>query len=288
MMQQWAQLEGRGPSGSSFDAVIHNGVMVNWIMDYQSLKAQNVLSTLQLLQACRSSGTHHALIYVSGGQVWKGVEIEGASALTDVNEMNGYDMGKLMSEQLVKAFARDQGQILAIIVRPGYIIGGLDKSAANTNDFLWRAVAASINVGRFTAESENSWLYACGADHVADKIVESLDHDTSLTQGCAVSNVADGLRVSEFWDIISDCGFDLAPAKSSEWVELVDKRIDQMAGSLPLWPLRDYIHTHNAALGVSRVETKDFSVEGALRLRTTIRNNTEYLKRIGYFDDIER
>ncbi|KAL8917553.1 MAG: hypothetical protein Q9172_005793 [Xanthocarpia lactea] len=283
--QQWGRLESNGRAESSFDAVIHNGAVVNWIMDYQSLKAQNVLSTLRLLQACRLSRHHQTFIYVSGGQRWKEIEYEAVKALMDANQMGGYDLSKLISEQLVKAFARESGRHAAAIVRPGYIIGGLDRAEANTDDFLWRVVAASIDVRRSIAESDDAWLYVCGADEVANKVTENLEHDTASRTGCAIRNVTDGLRVCEFWDIIKDCGFELIPVTSVEWLELVGKRIDAMADVHPLWPFRDFLETNSAFMGVPRVETHESCPRSTLRLRRTIQKNVEYLKRIGYLGD---
>ena len=49
--EQWDHLDGSRSDQPCFDIVIHNGAMVHWTMDIESLRNVNVHSTLQLIQA---------------------------------------------------------------------------------------------------------------------------------------------------------------------------------------------------------------------------------------------
>ena len=125
--------------------------------------------------------------------------------VVDVNSMSGYDLSKLMSEFLVKAFAKDTKVTNPLIVRPGFIIGDLGRGEAMTDDFIWRVVAGSIEIGKTIEEDEEAWIYVCGVDKVAEAISESLTcHCSGSTDGLnyAIRNVTDGLRVADFWGVI--------------------------------------------------------------------------------------
>lgn len=285
---QWDHLNGSSSDQPCFDVVIHNGAVVHWTMDYESLRNVNVLSTLQLIQACQSSRYCTRFVYVSGGQIWKATEMDDIETVMDVNSMSGYDLSKLMSEFLVKAFAKDTKVTNPLIVRPGFIIGDLDRGEAMTDDFIWRVVAGSIGIGKIIEEDGEAWIYVCGADMVAEAISEGLTcHCSSSMDGLnyAIRNVTDGLRVADFWAVIREFGYQLDPIPAADWLGIVSEQLDRTGQSHPLWPLREILESNGAALGVARVETEEPNVSNMKRVRQTLRRNIEYLQHTGYLFD---
>lgn len=286
--EQWDHLNGFNSDQPCFDIVIHNGAMVHWTMDYESLRNVNVLSTLQLIQACQSSKYCTRFVYVSGGQIWKATEMDDIETVVDVNSMSGYDLSKLMSEFLVKAFAKDTKVTNPLIVRPGFIIGDLEQGEAMTDDFIWRVVAGSIEIGKTIEEDEEAWIYVCGVDKVAEAISESLTyHGSSGMDGLnyAIRNVTDGLRIVDFWAVIREFGYQLEPIPAADWLGIVSEQLERTGSSHPLWPVREILESNGAALGVARVETEEPTMSSVKRVRQTLRRNIEYLQQTRYLFD---
>ena len=127
----WAKLE------ATVDVIIHNGAQVHWVSPYSSLKAPNVLSTINLLQLC-AAGKAKKFAFVSstsvldteyyvkfsddslasnGTGVLESDDLDGSRTGLDT----GYGQTKWVSEYLI----RDAGQrgLTGTIIRPGYILG---------------------------------------------------------------------------------------------------------------------------------------------------------------------
>ena len=284
--EQWDHLSGANSDQPHFDAVIHNGAMVHWTMDYESLRDVNVLSTLQLIQACQLSKYCPRFVYVSGGQIWRATETDDIETAVDVNRMSGYDLSKLMSEFLVKAFAKETKMTTPLIVRPGFIIGDMERGEAMTDDFIWRIVAGSVGAGKFVEEEEEAWLYICGVDKVAEAISESLHCDRNIDGlNYAVKNVTDGLRVVDFWAVIREFGYQVDPIPGAEWLNTVSEQMERTGPSHPLWPVREILESNGAALGVPRVEREEPTVLSMQRVRQTLQRNVEYLQQTRYLPD---
>ena len=284
---QWDHLSGANSDQPCFDIVIHNGAIVHWTMDYESLRNVNVLSTLQLIQACQSSRYCTRVIYVSGGQIWKATEMDDIETVMDVNGMSGYDLSKLMSEHLVKAFAKETKVTNPLIVRPGFIIGDLERGEAMTDDFIWRVVAGSVGIGKTVEEDEEAWIYVCGVDKVAEAISESLTCHRSSADGLnyAIKNVTDGLRVADFWAVFREFGYQLDPVPAAEWLNIVGEQMERTGQSHPLWPVREILESNGAALGVARVERDEPAALSVKRVRQTLRSNIKYLQQTGYLSN---
>jgi len=127
----WADLE------ANVDVIIHNGAQVHWVSPYASLKAPNVLSTVNLLQLCAASKPKK-FAFVSSTSVLdtkhyvKLSEDSLASGGTGVPESDdlegsrtglgtGYGQTKWVSEYLMREAGR-RG-LTGTVVRPGYILG---------------------------------------------------------------------------------------------------------------------------------------------------------------------
>lgn len=197
----WASL------AQTVDAVIHNGALVHWVYPYSKLRLANVLSTVTTIQLC-AIGKPKTLTFVSSTAaldtdhyVRLSDSIVHASSdgqstvapLRGVPESDdlmgsarglkaGYGQSKYVSERLVMLCA--QRGLRASIVRPAYVVGDSETAVTNTDDFLWRLVKGSIQLG--LAPDMHNLVNMVPVDHVARVVsLACLDtvHQTSPCPG---------------------------------------------------------------------------------------------------------
>jgi thioester reductase-like protein len=136
---------------------LYNGAKVNWNSAYSTLKPTNVSSTLELLKAASTSPALSNFAFVSGGHLPNSDCVQSAINMVAGGlqpNTNGYSQSKLVSELLIKKYAELRSQSQArgdchqgiAIVKPGYIIGTSEYGIANQNDFIWRLVAACVDI----------------------------------------------------------------------------------------------------------------------------------------------
>jgi amino acid adenylation domain-containing protein/thioester reductase-like protein len=189
---QWAMLQ--ASTSPAIDAIIHNGAKVNYNMDYESLKATNVSSTVELLKAvrCRQQPLH-SFVFVSGGQELTFDERDTTKAANE----SGYARSKVVSELIVKKFAKQQVSKArhVRVVKPGFIIGDSKQGLANQGDFLWRLVAASIESRHYNEDDSKKWLFVADVSRVSRSVLDSVFEDRIQL----VTQVLDGIRFEDLW-----------------------------------------------------------------------------------------
>ncbi|EPQ53638.1 alpha-aminoadipate reductase Lys1p [Gloeophyllum trabeum ATCC 11539] len=146
---------------SEADVILHNGALVHWVYPYDKLRSANVMSTLTGMQLAATEKPK-AFVFVSStsaidsehyvrlsdaqsGRPDAGVpeddNLEGARS----SLKTGYGQTKWVSEKLL--FDASQRGLATRIVRPGYVVGASDSAVTNTDDFIWRMVKGSIQLG---------------------------------------------------------------------------------------------------------------------------------------------
>lgn len=265
---QWSALCGLPSTYSTIDAIIHNGAVVHWSTNYDSLKAVNVGSTVQLLQAAVVSPFVKSFVYVSGGLItdsrtWTEEEAK---------EANGYDQTKYVSERLVTAAATKscgQGTKFSV-VKPGQIIGDVYTGVANADDFLWRVVMCATRLGARPIESETSWLSVSDVRHVSETI---LWHAIGKSDEHFV-HIKRGVWVSSFWDAVEDqLQLPLRPVSWDEWIELARQDMAREQELHPLWPVQQFL----GALGTEATDNDRCEWE-MQEVVAAARQNIEYLR----------
>ncbi|CEH15249.1 alpha-aminoadipate reductase lys1p [Ceraceosorus bombacis] len=184
--QEWVRL------AQEVDAVVHNGALVHWVYPYTRLRAANVLSTVCAIMLC-ATGKPKTLTFVSSTSALdtdhyvhlsdsiiqkrsasEADKASGGAALNGVPETDdlsgsaqglgtGYGQSKWVSEKLVMACA-SRG-LRASIVRPGYVVGDSKSAVTNTDDFIWRLVKGSVQLG-LIPDMHNA-INMVPVDHVA-------------------------------------------------------------------------------------------------------------------------
>ncbi|THW72189.1 putative nonribosomal peptide synthase [Aureobasidium pullulans] len=217
---QWAMLQAQ--TTPSIDAIIHNGAKVHYNMDYESLKTTNVSSTVELLKAVRSRQRPlYSFVFVSGGQELRFDDQD----TTKAANQSGYARSKVVSELIVKKFARQQdskGRHVRV-VKPGFIIGYYNES-----------------------DSEN-WLFVADVARVSTSILDGIFED----HGKPVTQVLDGIRFRDLWVLLKDrFGYELEPLTSQRWLNKLQQAVADKREQHVMFPLMYMLEANDASVGV--------------------------------------
>ncbi len=244
------------PRDLSIHAIVHNGAKVHYSSDYETLKAVNVLSTLELLKITACASHISTLVYVSGGEKPKINASDASSASLDhLSDAGGYTQTKFVSEQLVRKcvdHAAFQTKSLRI-VKPGYIIGSIRKGIANQNDFIWRLVAGCIEIAAYNRDEAGHWLFVADVDRVADSVIKGVfggDNARGKYPSGHVDRVLDGLRFFELWDIVADVyGMAFEALGQDEWMSRLRDKVLESGDTHLLFPLLHVLERDGGCLG---------------------------------------
>ncbi|TIA12436.1 putative nonribosomal peptide synthase [Aureobasidium pullulans] len=241
---QWAMLQAQ--TTPSIDAIIHNGAKVHYNMDYESLKTTNVSSTVELLKAVRSRQRPlYSFVFVSGGQELRFDDQE----TTKAANQSGYARSKVVSELIVKKFARQQDSKArhVRVIKPGFIIGDSKQGLANQTDFLWRLVAASIDLGYYNESDSENWLFVADVARVSTSILDGIFED----HGKPVTQVLDGIRFRDLWVLLKDrFGYELEPLTSQRWLNKLQQAVADKREQHVMFPLMYMLEANDASVGV--------------------------------------
>lgn len=260
----WRMLQGQGASG--IDAIIHNGARVHYHMDYDSLQATNVSSTIELLKAVNNREKPlHSFVFVSGGQQLSFDEAEDTSNLQQALQGSGYARSKTMSELVVRKFA-EQAEAKAKnvrVVKPGYIIGDADRGIANKNDFIWRYFAASIEMGAYDKQNANGWLFLTDISRVSETILHGVfDFDCK-----SVVKILDGIQFQDVWLLLQDeFSYNFQLLDPQEWLSNLYQSVSVKQEKHVMFPLMHMFERGCQPLGVPNGPSRpSIGVKKALR-----------------------
>ena len=244
------------PRDLSIHAIIHNGAKVHYSSDYETLKAVNVISTLELLQITARATHISKLVYVSGGEKPNSNASDALSASLDhLTDASGYTQTKVVSEQLMrKCVDHAAFQMISLrVVKPGYIIGSIHKGIANQKDFIWRLVAGCIEIAAYNRDEAGHWLYIADVDRVADSVTKGVfgsDDPLGKYPSGHVDRVLDGLRFSELWDIVADVyGMAFEALRQDEWMNRLRDKVLESGDTHLLFPLLHVLERDGGCLG---------------------------------------
>jgi thioester reductase-like protein len=133
------------------DVIYHNGATVNFLYPYLTLKAANVNGTEEILRLA-ARGRVKPVHFISTVHVFGKGDFEEYGTIRENDEpihwkdlKLGYTQSKWVAEEIIK-LARSRG-IPASIYRIGRISGDSRTGACQTNDFMWRLIKASMQIG---------------------------------------------------------------------------------------------------------------------------------------------
>ena len=247
-MAQWRMLQGQ--SHLSVQAIIHNGAKVHYNLDYDSLKATNVSSTVELLKALNNREEPlHSFVYVSGGQQLSFDGRDDAKNAAKAVNATGYARSKVVSESVVKRFAQQQDSKArhVRVVKPGFIIDHSERGVANQTDFIWRLIAASIEMGYYNENDAEGWLLVADVNRVSQAVLRSV-----FEEDCQpVTKVLDGMRFKDLWKLLqSEFGYDVQPLPREEWLSQLRQSIAVKQEGHVMFPLMYMLEAMDESIGV--------------------------------------
>ncbi|RFU24984.1 hypothetical protein B7463_g11356, partial [Scytalidium lignicola] len=275
---QWDRLTGNTPTEIPIDAVIHNGAAVQWNLGYQSLRASNTISTVQLLEAVAERRSCGRFMYVSGGQVLTtGADDENLMAAQGVH-LTGYAQTKVVSELLVKRFAESKegrGHIVRV-VKPSYIIGDTQRGMGNRDDYLWRLTKSVIELGTYSGDGRNGWLFVSDVVTVAKTVCQICSTKSTTPK---LVKILDGLTMQHFWNLLTqDFGYKLRAMDGVEWWYLLRSHVERSGSQHCLWALQDILAAETGEIAsTATVPTAEMIARSSGILRA-VRSNVQYLR----------
>lgn len=202
------------------DAIYHNGAHVNFVYPYESLKAPNVLGTQEVIRLAgrRKVKPIHfvSTLYVfppnEDGSEKKVFEDQ----IPDKSEglKMGYTQTKWVAEQIL-AEARNRG-IPVSIYRPGRISGDSRTGACQTDDFLWRMIKGSIQIG--CAPDTDARAEMSPVDFISRAIVHLSMKPESINKGFHLFNTRP-MQMRELVAAMKELGYDIQIASYEEWMD---------------------------------------------------------------------
>ncbi|KAK2044689.1 non-ribosomal peptide synthetase [Colletotrichum somersetense] len=287
--RQWTRLNGTSMDSDLVDAVVHNGAVVNWVADYQALTPANVLSTVNILTALTQATTSRpvSLTYVSGGHL--STSPDNILEITkELESYPAYSQTKFVAEILVSRYAERLKQAgygsLVSIVKPGLIMGSSSDGISNTDDFLWRVTASSLEIGLYNNDEHDFWLAAAGVDLVAKKVLDSCFHCGVGKATPVVTKILNGLTMGEYWNIVIQETKNLAePTDSGSWQDSLHEEVKSRGSTHRLWPVLHFLDDSGGKLGqpLGTMTTED-QLEQQGSVKKALRKSLHYLVAIGY------
>jgi L-2-aminoadipate reductase len=219
---QWGELT------TEVDVVIHNGAQVHWINTYATLKAPNVLGTIEAMKmtaeekpklfafvSSTSVLDHEHFVFESeriiaaGGE---GISEDDNLSGSRTGLGTGYGQSKWVAEYLCREAGR-RG-LKGCIIRPGYVLGSSKTGVTNTDDFLIRMLKGCVQLG--TRPNINNTVNMVPVNHVARTVVACAFHPpspsspaTSSSGGVSVAQITGHprLRFNQYLSTLQTYGY---------------------------------------------------------------------------------
>lgn len=281
---RWMALNGNLDAGN-IDAIVHNGAAVDWSLDFAALKPVNVDSTLQLIDVAFASPAHPKIVYISGGPQIDPDEDRVTVARSLSSHNLGYSQTKVLSELIIGECAArlPAHQHLLSTVKPGRIIGTSENGIANTDDLIWRIVAAAARIQAWPQEPVEHRMRVADTDLIAGRVLQQLSlpvGETATSTFTSYTTIDSDISIVDFWrvvgQVLSDAGAPLAPVSWEEWLLKVSGDIESEGEHHVLWPIQQFLGRLGSPMATQNAKGISQRVEAA------VHKNVEYLLTSGY------
>ena len=131
------------------DAILHCGAAVNWVYTYASLRAANVLGTVELLRlACRRAVPFHFVSSLSVCYPADGPQ-SADETYDALPHLRGVHLGYAQSKVVAEALVRETGErgLPVRVYRPALISGHSTNGAFNPDDLITALVRGCVHMG---------------------------------------------------------------------------------------------------------------------------------------------
>ena len=231
--EDWAHL------AKEVDVIVHNGALVHWVYPYSKLRAANVLSTMEVMRLA-NEGQPKSVAFVSSTSALdteyyirfsdtsaQGV-LESDSLDGSASDLkSGYGQSKWVAERLLMT-AASRG-LAAAIIRPGYVVGDSKTAVTNTDDFLFRLIKGSAQLGLIP--DMNNTINMVPVDHVARVTslagLAATQWPENRQTHAVVFHVTSHptIRYNEFLGALIEYGWNVRPAEYLEWRTALENHV---------------------------------------------------------------
>ncbi|QIW95184.1 hypothetical protein AMS68_000702 [Peltaster fructicola] len=214
------------------DLIIHNGARVHWLLPYESLKAANVISTLETIKLCQLGDRKKRLAFISSTSALDteafvtASESGGVILESDPLEKSrqglgtGYGQTKWVSEKLIgEACTRG---LDAVIIRSGYVLGDPETGVSNLDDFLVRMLKGCLQVG--SRPNVTNTINMVPVTHVARLIVASAFY--GIKGNVSHVEAHPRLNFNEFLGCLEAYGYDILKESYDDWRHKIEKYVE--------------------------------------------------------------
>ncbi|KAJ4009325.1 hypothetical protein NW752_009626 [Fusarium irregulare] len=141
------------------------------------------------------------------------------------------------------------------IIKPGYVMGDAKRGMANKGDFIWRYIAASLELEAFDQDTANGWLLLSDFGHVSEVVFKA-----AFEPNEAISLLQD------------EYGFVMRPLRRDEWMQQLRQSVAAKQEQHVMFPLMYMLDTtDHQPFGVSNEpEQPSTGIKEALRANITI------------------
>ena len=215
------------------DVIIHNGARVHWVLDYSSLRASNVLSTVELLHLA-ATGKAKSMIFISSTSVvdtefytnptaWaKSLESPIPEADDLAGSAKGLATGYGQTKWVCEGLMRDAGArgLAGYVLRPGYVTGESNRGTTLTDDFLVRILKGCVQLAYFPDLGRENAVNAMPVDGLARICAAAAALPPSVTRGGNVQVLNATRRAMTFNDYLrclAKYGYGVQRASYDSW-----------------------------------------------------------------------
>ncbi|CAO1612864.1 unnamed protein product [Sympodiomycopsis kandeliae] len=230
------------------DVILHNGAVVHWVYPYSKLRSANVVSTLHCAQLC-ATGKPKSLCFVSStaaldtehyirlsDSIGSASESKGLAGVPETDDLSGsarglttgYGQSKWVAEKLIMSAA--QRGLKASILRPSYVVGDSKTATTNTDDFIWRLIKGSEQLG-LIPDMHNT-INMVPVDHVARlSALSALQarHETGNVNGthCRVYHVTSHprIRFNDLLESLIKYGWNVSKIEYVVWRSKLEEHV---------------------------------------------------------------
>lgn len=224
------------------DLIVHNGSIVNWVFDYATMRAANVLGTLEIIRLATTARLK-PLAHVStvstgpdGGSERDTVDIE-----EYVRYGGGYVLTKLVAETHVERAAR--AGLPVVILRPGMITGHSSNGFSNTEQFVDRYLMGCVGLGAYVDDASTTdlspvdWVSAAAVHFATHAQYYSHARDDDRLHVFLLTLVKRAITYKAIGAAISSYGYSCTPTDYTTFRErLVASPENKLAPLLSFFP----------------------------------------------------
>ena len=266
--------------GPTIHAIVHNAAQIHYNLTFDALIASNIIPTISFLQIAARVPNISNFVYISGGTNPSFEETSLAEQAQRADCTNGYGQTKFVAEALVRRCMNHAAFAVkwVSVAKPGYIISGVDGDEPNKDDFLWRLIAACLEMKSFNQSEAQKWLFVSDVDYVAGQVsdlaIPSGQRNVNL-------NILQGMMFEELWELLrKDFGYHLEGLPEDKWRWKLESSIIEKGEGHVMFPFAHKLRASTLSIGeeIRNEEHADFE-----HVKEAMRWNVRRLVEVGFF-----